>query len=332
MNYPLIIFGAGASHDYTRESFTVADDLWRPPMTDGICNPIRFSRIIDKYPYMKDLSSGIATNVSKNKSLEEYLNYVSKVSKKNIERQKQLIAFQFYLYELFYEVSTNFQQGTNNYRALIDLIRDSTNQACIVSYNYDTLLESSLSTIIREDLNSYINNSIKVIKLHGSCDWVYTFLDRFDLAGKTKSSYDYFINAPSDFFKETNLIKANNIQFKPFTQSMVSRSKFYFPAIAIPLTHKGQHVCPERHHDTLIESLLNIDRILVIGWQARDSYLLELLNKIKQKVKVTIVSKRPEKAREIGKVFTNNNFMVKGSIHSGFSEFMRSDDSNIFFE
>jgi hypothetical protein len=48
------------------------------------------------------------------------------------------------------------------------------------------------------------------------------------------------------------------------------------PALDVPLENKDEYVCPKNHIDALVESLSQVDRMLVIGWRATERKFLAL--------------------------------------------------------
>jgi len=204
MSYPIIILGAGASFDYIADHLQVRENKLKPPLADGLCNPRRYEEIIKSYREVEPLIAG-ASAVLGRKNLEEYLREVRDKSANNMERQKQLVAFEFYLHKLFQWISDGFgRQSANNYAELINQINDAAGEACLVTLNYDLLIEQCLDHFISEDLDSYIKGPIKLIKLHGSCDWVYWLDPRRGAFSpiEIKDSYRYLTENPFSQIKK----------------------------------------------------------------------------------------------------------------------------------
>ncbi len=256
------------------------------------------------------------------------MNEVQTLATNNKDRSQQLIAFQFYLHKLFQKISDEFgRQSANNYNVLINQINDNGGNACIVTTNYDLLLEQNLYDVINENISSYIKGSIKVIKLHGSCDWMYS-LDVFG-GPPIKNSYDYLINY--QFGATRNLfprrITSHNVQVD-------GRIVHLCPAIAIPLPGKGDYICPPSHIDELKKALSKTDRILIIGWRANDTNLISLIEEhIGHYVEVTIIAGGQEAAKEVKAKLEHikNLSFASGLSNQTFTQFIQSGYYENFF-
>ena len=176
-------------------------------------------------------------------------------------------------------------------------------QANIVSFNYDTLFESSIGMDIWQTMDSYIKNNIKLIKVHGSHNWIYIqsksliFGPDADL-----SDYDFYIKNP-DFLDN---IRSRQKDVSPYTLAYINKLKdqgrefMKFPAIAIPLPDKSTFVCPQVHLQELAAALKSADRVLIIGWKAGDKHFLDFMKECLSKdVPITVVSSSKRSAEEI---------------------------------
>ena len=329
MSYPLIILGAGASFDCVPEIRHASKERFRPPLTKNLFDK-QFEDIINKYSEVKDLASSILASLRGGDNFEKILSDIKEKSQKNPDRLKQLVDFEMYLQDLFKQISNEFGNQTgSNYGALIQEINDGFKRACIVNFNYDLLLEEILKERITEDLNSYVNGNIKVIKVHGSCDWVYPIYDDFD---DIKDPRKFLLENPL-FTEQCRKEKSQKISRKKgyviFNQ--VRKKFLYCPAIAIPLYGKDGFVCPKSHIDVLERSLLEVDRILIIGWAANDPHLINLIkDKIKRPIGITIVAGNKNEINDIFGKFSEPNFQRAAEL-VGFSNFMGSKECKTFF-
>ena len=355
MAYPLIIFGAGASHDLfkiSRQSDQHILNAWIPPLVNDIFDVSLFSRIIGKYEDVKQLAAAVSnlSDAARTKpfDFEEYLTQLETNYPEN--SYKKLVALRFYLAELFSKISYHFYRHVNNHNHLLFEIQNRKLRACIVNYNYDTLLEKNMSSISGNNkIDSYIEGDIKVIKMHGAHDW--RFNPEIDLANE--DVYDFFTSKPQSFYEGYQGREVYPITIKIFDYSKVDFSlnaykenkdtgfqgggwSYYLPAIAIPIGTKGNHVCPKKHIDVLVEQIKLVDRILVIGWRAQDEFLLSLIKQhLQKKTNLTVVSGGKTKAsyfvekfKDIPKIDTS-----KLVFHDqGYTEFMVNEDYRPFFK
>lgn len=342
----IIILGAGASHDYIDEGIVpMTLSPWKPPLTDQIFGSSQHTEIIDHFPEATNLVSGARLNISKDNTLESYIQKVSEKSKTVEGRQRQLIAFRFYLQNLFEMISEKYYQHGNNHGELVNQIldREGGGTACVVTFNYDTLFEKSVDNVLStKNLYSYIDGEIKVIKPHGSHNWAHVISTKFlddqeeidDLG-----AYKFLMRNPSFisgqdpskvFVKLIEKMKENKYQYHDPKNPRLALH--IYPAIAIPTTSKHEFVLPEDHLNTLVECLKETDRILVIGWKAGDNNLLGLMeDNINRAVHVTAVS--PNDPESI----LNNMYTAKVPIGSfkhfkmTYTEFMKSNEAEKFF-
>ena len=98
------------------------------------------------------------------------------------ERHKQLAAVRFYLHFMLWESErywNDVARGVTNYKSLLDQIerwRRPQQQVCLVTFNYDTMLEAALPAVNVQihGLPDYIaSDRYKVIKPHGSVNWAH---------------------------------------------------------------------------------------------------------------------------------------------------------------
>jgi hypothetical protein len=334
MAVPVIILGAGASHDYIDPSQD-RDILHnnQPPLTKELFHARKYDDLLIKYPDVGVLASDLYSR--QYLKFEEYLTDIKeKRAAKDAGRQRQLVALEFYLQDLFRSLSEKYgYQPTNNYSALIQRIKDQdelgNGKACVINFNYDYLFEQNIPDI-NQNISSYISGSIKVIKPHGSCEWRYV-LNIFNI--NIKDSYSYLI----DNVWYNTMPENQNLQLYTTRMNLDGSYKkdnvYLYPAVAIPLSNKQYFICPQEHINSMIESFKNTDRILIVGWRAGDTRLLETMKEyLSPNVKITIVSSEPKSALEVKQnlsKFINANFDL--SERNTFSQFMKSSESVDFF-
>lgn len=348
MSYPLVILGAGASHDFLKIERHEQNDqnslrTWKPPLTNNIFDVSRFSQIIGKYEDVKALASTII-NITDNDAPFDFEKYLSEQEVEFAEKSyPQIIALRFYLAELFSKVSYHFYRHTNNHRHLIDQIEKRVGKALVVNFNYDTLFEKNIKEINGStSVDSYIAGSLKVIKIHGAHNWRYT--PQIEV-GK-KDVYDYFVSSGQKLFDEykKHEIYSSTIgdikyseRDRDFDLNIYREHKessfpggafhYYLPAIAIPIASKGDYVCPDNHIKVMREELKQVDRVLVIGWRAQDSFILnELKGYLPNNVRLTIVSSNEASGQAIALNFKDISQIgfdnIQVSPHNGYTEFM----------
>ncbi|MDP3764129.1 MAG: hypothetical protein Q8Q95_00720 [bacterium] len=235
MATPLIILGAGASHDFTHPSHLgVSSHRERVtfPITNDLVSLVD-TEIEARYSGFKTMRSLITSSIlSGRKSFEECV--------ENWGDYEQRIALLLYLGDYFYKKSNDKQiEGLpNNFLALIDLIRKSTaKEVNFVTFNYDLLLEKAIDPTLQKFFNlpDYISDQIRIIKIHGSCDW-------YSLMSQVSDNIYSALKQHSEFFSKPN----REILTKRWLNQKNSGANQYFhvPVISIPTTSTKSYSCP----------------------------------------------------------------------------------------
>ena len=251
-------------------------------------------------------------------------------------RLSQLAAVRYYLQQMLCRCEQQWRhaaQGITNYKSLLDTVeqwrqfRDES--VCLVTFNYDTLLEDALPAVGLglDSISSYISAHPRyvVIKLHGSVNW------------------SREVDAPTDFLRQygghgvrNELIKraaqlevsSRYVQENPYSTGLCD-GKVVFPAIAIPVEKKSQFECPSDHLEALRSRLPRVRKVLIIGWRAMEDHFLKLLSEHLQfPLEVMVVDHSPDSATEVGRrlqmvIGTRMSRPVE-SVSGGFTEFVVS--------
>ncbi len=305
MAYPLIIFGAGASYDYS--PLGKVGPLTIHLTDDEFLNP----ELLDRYPGAGSLLSSVIQQVKgKKRSFEEVLTELKKQSSHSSRMRSHFAALEFYLQVLFETISVDAgvprkkrMHSINNYRDLINSIDTyADGKACIVTFNYDTLFERNIPGGPPQAMKDYVEGDLKVIKLHGSHDWIYA-LPRDSFASSSeerKTNFQLYLENPGllENLRKEKIAPYHKQEFA--RKNTGSREFLKFPALALPLNEKDDYICPLSHIQTLERVLPNIDRVLIIGWSAGDPLLLEILknNLPKMGYKALVVADTAENAEK----------------------------------
>lgn len=349
-----IVLGAGASHDFIDPKYIstgkVLDwETFKPPLASEIFNPAKFGGVIQKYNEASQLSASVLSALRAGKDLEEFM---QELRERGGHRIPQLVELVFYLGDLFQLISSKFRNNPgNNYSDLIGRIRDNGGEACMVTFNYDTLLETNLGTQFAEkkhELDDYIRHDIQVIKIHGSCEWSYVSgpFEQYEVDEilKIGGINKYLVQNPSRVYGIKEDGKKINTQpeiipqrnFQMTQKNTYGTDEFFesYPALAIPVRTKHTYVCPDYHIEELKKALSQTCKILIIGWKAADENLLEIFEEvIKYPVEFTIVAGKGSKtAEEIKEKIRQKVKVVSFKIvDQGFTGFMGSQACDDFF-
>lgn len=300
----LVIFGAGASFDsaplYPDTSINAPNP--RLPLANDLFsrNPINLEAI-EKFPACQPIFPYLhnAPNTVEN-WLEKLRNEAERYPQRNI----QLAAIRYYLQHVIFRrqqsMESHYIHNVSNYTTLIDQInysRNSNGKVAIVTFNYDTLIETALKSVdlSLDSIHSYITNPHwKLFKLHGSVNWGREIHSQLHRNPSDEKLMDEIISTIHNL-DITNIYKIIN-----YNQS--TRIYSLFPAIAIPYEEKREFECPDEHVTELKRLIPHVTKVVSIGWRAADRSLLELIHehqKDQLKLKWLVIGKNQEDARSI---------------------------------
>jgi hypothetical protein len=299
----LVILGAGASFDSVYEFFDGVRNMpWRPPLANELFDTrVDFRNIIQNYPggryYIARLNAI--------QDIEDFFQQQWLFLKNNraTDLSALFLNLNYCLSDLMFRISQNYKNvGLSNYDILIQKAYEySINKkedVIFVSFNYDTLLEQSFSKLYFGDdrkleISDYIKFPIKIIKPHGSCNWVKKF------ALNSNWYKDQFIG--NTLFENKFSLREinNNLEEEFFTidnpasglyLGQINERWHCFPQILIPLKDKDDFVLPRSHIDVLESQISNVNEILIIGWKGTEAKFQHLLQENIGKKKIHITS------------------------------------------
>ena len=303
---------------------------WRPPLADELFEARQeFDVYLKKYsrchglaPFLRDRSD--------DRSLEQVLTEFQAHSDENPARHPQLAAIKFYLQEMLWRTEERWRQGIasgTNYDAVLDEINNSflSEHVCLVTFNYDTLLEAALQARkinIGSSISSYVNfDRFSVIRLHGSVRWARIILTSIPIPSNVPTHEGVIESARNLELGEYRIVN------KPQIEEPSLGNSYLLPALAIPLENKRVFECPEDHLSFLVSKIPQIGKLLVIGWRAADSHFVNLLKEgLKPEVKTLVVSGTKEGAESVISTLTSRHQLPLSckAFDGGFSQFVVS--------
>ncbi len=292
----LVVFGAGASYDsvpharpfnppsgpqtdFSPTSPYVAPKLEedRPPLANQLFDnrPIfvdamrRFKDCMAIAPYLR--KPGI--------SVEQELARLQGQAEKFAHVHREIAAAHYYLHSALAECQKQWRKhhhGTTNYATFLREIErwrsEFKERVCLVTFNYDTMLEDAAHQVLGLDLQSlpsYITcKDYKVIKPHGSVNWG---REVDGIKSSLGFNHQRLINEITD-------LKISP-RFRVVTEwpMLKVESAFVFPALSIPIEKKDQFACPQEHIEALAEAIPEITKMITVGWRATESKFLNML-------------------------------------------------------
>jgi hypothetical protein len=308
----MVVFGAGASYDsvpsrHPRQAPPGYKEPFRPPLANELFDDRElFTRILQRFrrahaviPWLRHPHDG--------EPVERVLERLQTEADEHVERHRQLAAVRYYLQCALAECVKKWAsvaRGVTNYKSLLDQIEHRRTQqepVCLVTFNYDTMLEEALPTVdvdIRS-IGSYVSSSrYKVIKLHGSVTWARE-VEPEALGNVAGLGDDVLLTALID--QAADLRVTNRFHLVNQVPSVrIDPHRPAYPAIAIPLERKRSYECPEEHVKVLEECVPLVHKLVVIGWHATDAPFLDLLRKNgRQAVRVLVVAGDHARAEEV---------------------------------
>ena len=277
MSELVVIFGAGAS--FAAPNQKPINQI--PPLTRDL-----FSKdYLESQHFMIDIKLISPLFKTQDKPFEDFLKevYENLVNGKTPISNKDtildsLIQTIYYLQDLFYRLSAFYYPEKNvltSYNALVSELFKVYETMTFITFNYDTLLESTLKSIgfNFSSMDSFVDQSYKIIKPHGSCNWAYAHTE----IPQKNDSFDTIIKKLENLRGE--YVEINN------TSTYANQSPLYslLPCMAIPINIENgclmkKFVCPEDHVDIMKTELKNAKKILIIGWAGNEDHFGLVLN------------------------------------------------------
>lgn len=349
----MVIFGAGASFDscatyrpfqaLPRGSTLRQEDVenCRPPLARNLFdNRDIFVNTLEEFPQCKPIVPRLRDPVVQigKISIEKRLEEVREEAKTYPGGRQELAAVRCYLQRAVFECEGKWRgvtKGVTNHLELLrEIVRTNTNHepVCLVTFNYDMLLEDALCGLgpehgigKMEDYTAY-DHLFRLFKLHGSVNWGLEF----------DNPPEFSLN-PGDWHTAKRVVVDQVWQLrKPEAyvfcevRKLLSRdNRPVFPAIAIPLEDKSEFQCPNPMLDALRELLPKVSRIITIGWRASEAHFLKLLDtSLKPGVPIFVVAGNQEEANkivdQIRQTMRSRPPTCRGENAQGFTDFIRS--------
>jgi hypothetical protein len=275
----MVIFGAGASYDSVSHCPPSVHRDSRPPLADHLFDTRDyFEQALGSYgdafkwilPVLRDPKVNVE---------QELARYQSQAPNFPPAYQ-ELAAIRHYLRFALWKCTDAwrvYHRGATNYGALLREIErwryeTKEQQVCLVTFNYDTMLEEAMAAPHLEfritDLADYISrDQYIVIKLHGSINWAREI--NTPLPENT---------TPHDLVREAARLEISDRYRLIDSPGTVTQDGYVlYPAISIPVERKDEFSCPIEHVQALKRVLPNVTKIVTVGWRATELDFLQLL-------------------------------------------------------
>ena len=331
----MVVFGAGASFDSSPDyppSGSAYADQSRPPLANRLFdNRPLFVEALDQFPQSKPVIATLRGAAS----IETALTEIEEQSGNYDRGKRELAAIRCYLQRAIRECERAWRETTRGVTHHLRLLREiertrkPNEPVCLVTFNYDTLLETALDDlgVPIQTMDDYtdVSRMFQLFKLHGSVNWaneIDTPLPGNVNSGNPMSVLRYAIDhAPTvQIGRQFVLCSAGNMG--------VANGRPAFPAIAIPVERKQIFECPAQMVDALTAQLPGFTKIITIGWRAGESSFLQLLNQhLKRGTYLCVIAGSQKDAQDTKvQICRNlpNNRPAEIEEIAGFTDFMRS--------
>src|SRR5882724_8032071 len=274
----LVIFGAGASYDSVAHlpPSAVNDALHnpeRPPLANQLFDnrPI-FVKAMREFPEVIPLASPLRRS---GVIVEAELAKLKEQSKTYPPARQELAAIRFYLHSALWECQKKWHEKHNNITNFTALLRElkrwryETNErACLVTFNYDTMVEQAMDLVLGckfRSFSEYISqDNFALIKLHGSIDWGLEIAEQ--------------VSGPQDIIHRVDKLTVTQTYRRVLRPPMVLESgPIGLPALSIPVENKDEFNCPPEHVEELERCIPDVTKIITIGWRATEAEFLKKL-------------------------------------------------------
>jgi hypothetical protein len=275
----MIIFGARASYDS-------AESSPRLPLTKNLLSR-DWRNVAAEYPASTAVIDFVeqALTADSTTLLEDALATFAALAQNSVERQKQLVAFRFYLCRVIQRATGTWLQNTNGFthyltlfNYLLDWQAESGEPIKVVTFNYDTLIESAVERAFTGwrflNLADYLSRPrLTLIKPHGSFTWSRVGNDAEGARG---------LQNDLRAMERADLL-ASDLPFGMMTATTLgahAAPEVYFPALAVPMRDKTDFECPPEQVEALESTISDVNRLLICGWRAAEQHAVQILSGI----------------------------------------------------
>lgn len=329
----LVICGAGASYDCVAEGpRSVLQERWRPPLTKDLFAGERAMAVANAITEARGPIGELQQVVSDASSVEQVLSGWDEVASGKkagpmVQRRHDLNAVRWFLSQRVREVADwpDPIAHQTHYLSLVRRIeawREPREQrVTYVTFNYDTLLDEALDGELLVDLQTNpdgycLNPNTSLVKLHGSVNWWHTVgIATSPTVDRNKRRRLAIAEAD-----ESNISPA--IDYFP---NWTELPAVHLPAIAVPVLDKDGFECPDHHVEALRQGLEEVDRVLIIGWRAKEAKFVEMLTAIKGGLRLEVVTTSEGHSQDVADVLTAAGVVKPADLRlygEGFSGFI----------
>ncbi len=341
----MVVFGAGASFD-SSDTFRppkpgAPDREERPPLANDLFQQRAFfDAAVREYRECAPVVTRLRRHFDS--TLEAEMERLRLEAQQEEQTAVELHAVRYYLRNILWRCAEAWLQtttGVTNYVQLLRQIRFWHNhhrgeEVWLVTFNYDTLLEDACSRALAMEIRTvsgYVSRVFKVIKPHGSVNWVRT-LQSIATNVDTAPQVEHAIIA-----RGSSVTVDPGFHVVSALNQTVLEGRNVYPAIALPVNSKLDFESPEDHVTQLKAAVPAVTKLLVIGWRGTEPHFLDFWKQPRLKSvpdaisKIQIVAGGVDQATEIQNQLRasgiNGRFLLSPG---GFSQFVTGPELDAF--
>ena len=285
----------------------------RPPLTKDLVVGDQFlNSILQKYDTAVPVVSWLRSRLKGNDSspaeattLERALAEYEDKGSDDPSTARHLLAFRFYLQEVLwrctaYMRSDSLEGGDTNYQPLVRELMQwalrTERRVVVLNFNYDLLFETACANHWGFDLHkpgTYLSHpNFKVIKPHGSVNWLAPFLEEVRAAPRARWATESLSAGGDHYLNDEGMWGEPFPPWRPDPPTTALPDRILgAPAMAPPTADKHTFLCPPDQKAYLRDlSPGGVSQVLVIGWRAAEPHVLERLESmVRQSSRIHIV-------------------------------------------
>jgi hypothetical protein len=288
----VVVFGAGASYDSNPDIPASVRHEHRPPLANALFEMDRQAtrEAADAFPMAAPALMAARADVRAGGTVEATLTRLQAEAEEDPRARCQLMALRFYLQRVLSRIPDAWNADAvrqTSYVSMLDQLarwqRDTGHGLCLITFNYDTLLEDACGVVFGQrfgHMDDYpARDGVHVYKPHGSVDWAQAAVWHGGQFAKGDAARRAICERPDVQILDGDLaVRAPTDRvIEQLGQDKGGPVIAWIPALAIPVEAKPDVVMPQSHRSNLQQDLAQATAVLCVGWRARETHFLRIL-------------------------------------------------------
>lgn len=285
-----MVLGAGASYDSNPAVPTSIIHEHRPPLANALFDMTWQANrdAAEAFPRAAPALMAARADVKAGGTVEATLSRLQAEGETDPRARSQLMALRFYLQRVLTRVPDAWDSlgvRQTSYVSMLDQLprsqRDTGQGLCLVTFNYDVLLERALEAVFGfqyADMEDYQrHDGVHLYKPHGPVSWARAVIRHSDRLRQDGDDARRAICDRPDVQPWQDEIQVRAAEARVIDPRPEGWALGWVPALAIPVEAKPDVVMPRAHRQSLRQDLAQATAVLCVGWRARERHFLRLL-------------------------------------------------------